>query len=568
VVRPQIGRRAYVATRRPHALGYRFTAHEANPHPSKVQIDAWEELGYLKRKQITDFLAELRRPRRLVANTPANQQRIGDGQAVARRSQIVANTPANKQLIDDGTAESRRRPLVAHKPANKQLIDDGQAIARRPQIVANTPANKQLIDDGQAIPRRSQIVANTPANKQLIDDGTAIPRLPGLVAHKPANKQLIDDGQAVARRPQVNCQAAAARAARVPLVPDTRTLIEQEAAAAAMVGSLVEQMLPAIVPGIKWYAGIGAKERCVDEDGEPLPPGVGELSDWFSRPSSTIRYFADGNPLTKPQLASISGCITYFLARDEKGNVVADMNSKVVDCAEIAAQRELIETATPHTTLVKTIGAGTCANVKDGKVNPGGFCLYGWTFDPKKLTASQLASLRFVAVTPSTFVLPADWRAERFADLSGYLLATSFVPRLEHAAAAAAYPWQITLVRPSGKETFWRSIVNGPIHERQWGYLGEAEGFSTKYDYGPGGDVCAKLAHMRAVRAKLSAKRMLRRGQYHVLEGGKAMPGPTQNAAVGTAAVSVVSQLDSESETDSEDENETDSEDDGCLWDA
>jgi hypothetical protein len=173
-----------------------------------------------------------------------------------------------------------------------------------------------------------------------------------------------------------------------------------------------------------------------------------------------------------------------------------------------------------------------------------------------------LASLRFVSVSPSTFVLPVDWRAERFVDLGGYVLAPSSPPRLEDAAAAATYPPQITLVRPSGKGSFWISIVNGGIHERQWGYLGEAEGFSTKYDYGPGGDTCAKLAHMRAVRAKLSAKRMLRRGQYHVLEGGKAMPGPTPNAAVGTAAVSVVSQHDSESETDSEDENETDSEDD------
>ncbi len=188
--------------------------------------------------------------------------------------------------------------------------------------------------------------------------------------------------------------------------------------------------------------------------------------------------------------------------------------------------------------------------------------MFGWTWDPKKLSATQLASLRFVHVTPSTFVLPADWRAEPFADLGGYALASSFLPRLEDAAAAATYPWQITLVRPSGMGSFWRSIVIGRIHERQWGYLGEAEGFSTEYDYGPGGDVCARLAHMGAVRAKLNAKRMLRCGQYHVLEGGKAMPGPTQNAAVGTAAVSVVSQHDSESETDSEDENETDSEDD------
>jgi hypothetical protein len=234
------------------------------------------------------------------------------------------------------------------------------------------------------------------------------------------------------------------------------------------------------------------------------------------------------------------------------------MNSKVVDCAEIAAQRELIATATPDTTLVRVIGAGTCANVRDGKVRPGGHCLFGWTWDPQKLSPALLASLRFVGVTASTFVLPADWRAERFADLGGYVLAPSVFPRLEDAAAAATYPPQITLVRPSGKGSFWISIVDGGLHERQWGYLGEAAGFSTKYDYGPGGDVIAKLAHMRAVRAKLNEKRMLRRGQYHVLEGGKAMPGPTPNAADGTAAVSVVSQHDSESETDSEDENVTD----------
>jgi hypothetical protein len=541
VVRPHIGRRAYVATRRPHALGYRFTAYEANPHPSKGQIDAWAKLGFLTRKQITDFLAELRRPSRLEAHTPANQQRIADGQAVARIPR-----------------------LKAHTQANQQRIADGQAVARRPQLVAHTPANQQRIADGQALASRPRLVAHKPANQQRIADGQAVARLPQLVAHTPANQQRIADGQAVARPSHVNYSEAAARAARVPLVHDIRTISEQKAAAAAMVDNLVEQMRPAIGLGKKWYVGIGAKERCVDENGEPLPPGKGELSIWWLRENASIISDETGAHLNKPQLESISESITYYLARDPSGHVLADMNSKLVDCAEIAAQRELIATATPGTTLVRVIGAGTCANVKDGTVRPGGHCLFGWTWDPTKLSARQLASLRFVDVTPSTFVLPADWRAEPFADLGGYLLAPSSLPRLEDAAAAATYPRQITLVRPSGKGSFWISIVNGRIHVRQWGYLGDAEGFSTKYDYGPGGDVCAKLAHMRAVRAKLSEKRMARRGQYHVLEGGKAMPGPTQNAAVGTAAVSVVrvSQHDSDSETDSEDENETDSEDD------
>ncbi len=138
-------------------------------------------------------------------------------------------------------------------------------------------------------------------------------------------------------------------------------------------------------------------------------------------------------------------------------------------------------------------------------------------------------------------------------------------------AAADNYPRSVTLVRDSGKGSYWKSSADGTFHRREWGCLDEPEGFSTTYDYGPGGDICAELAHVRAVRAKLSVKRMERRGEYRMLEGGKAMPTSiASKAAIGTAAVSHVSQHDSESATDSEDERETDSEDDACQgqWDA
>ncbi len=208
----------------------------ADPFPSKQQIDAWEELGHLKRRQITCFLAELRRTPRLVASTPKNEQ----------------------------------------------LIADGKAVASIPRRVASTPDNEQLIDAGQAIARIPRRVAHTPANQLLIDAGQAVASIPQLVAHKPANQLLIDAGQAIVILPKVNRQQAAARAAKVPLVPDTRTTSEQEAAAAAMVGSLVEQMKSAIGPGIKWYAGIGAKER-VDGAGCAQRASPGRPS-WRSTP--------------------------------------------------------------------------------------------------------------------------------------------------------------------------------------------------------------------------------------------------------------------------------------------
>jgi hypothetical protein len=49
----------------------------------------------------------------------------------------------------------------ARTPANQQRIADGQAIARIPRLVASTSENRQRIDDGQAIARRPRLVART-----------------------------------------------------------------------------------------------------------------------------------------------------------------------------------------------------------------------------------------------------------------------------------------------------------------------------------------------------------------------------------------------------------------------
>jgi hypothetical protein len=49
----------------------------------------------------------------------------------------------------------------ANTPANQQRIADGQAIARIPRLVASTSENRQRIDDGQAIARRPRLVART-----------------------------------------------------------------------------------------------------------------------------------------------------------------------------------------------------------------------------------------------------------------------------------------------------------------------------------------------------------------------------------------------------------------------
>ncbi len=60
------------------------------------------------------------------ANT--NQQRIADGQAIARIPRLVASTSENRQRIDAGEAVASIPQLVAHKPANQQRIDDGHCL--------------------------------------------------------------------------------------------------------------------------------------------------------------------------------------------------------------------------------------------------------------------------------------------------------------------------------------------------------------------------------------------------------------------------------------------------------
>jgi hypothetical protein len=200
-----------------------------------------------------------------------------------------------------------------------------------------------------------------------------------------------------------------------------------------------------------------------------------------------------------------------------------------------------------------------------------GATLFGWVLKKKDLTPEQLAAVRFVEVTAESFDLDEMTHAAPFVSLAGPL--PPVAPRSDVAARAAAdnYPRSVVLVRESVKGSYWKSSAAGTRHLRKWGYLDELEGFSTTYDYGAGGEICAELAHVRAVRAKLSSKRMVRRGEYRMLKDGEAMPtSVASKAAVGTAAVSHVSQHDSESASDSEDERETDSEDDACQrqWDA
>ena len=246
-----------------------------------------------------------------------------------------------------------------------------------------------------------------------------------------------------------------------------------------------------------------------------------------------------------------------------------DKNFNVVDEVERLAQVALIDAAPPGTSVIKTVATGTCANVKGGKVCKKGATLFGWVLKVRNLKAQQLAALRFLKVTPGTIVLDPTWRAP-YASLRGPLAPVAHRLDVLARLAAADIPSSVSLVRDeSGRGSYWSSETDGTRHKRRWGLLSEQEGFCTTYDYGVGGEICAELAHVRAVRAKLQAKRLLRK-PYRMLEGGEAMP--TCVASVGTAAVSIDSQPDStsatdsegETETDSEDETETDWEDDAC----
>jgi hypothetical protein len=449
---------------------------------------------------------------------------------------------------------------VASAPGNQQRIDDGEAVADRPRLTARTPANLQRIADGEAVARIPHLVART-ATQQRIDDGEAIATLPRLRASVPGNQQRIDDGEAVAKHSYVDRQREGAKAARVPPVPDNRSHNEQKAAGAAMVDSLVQQMVTEISPGDLFYAGAGNEDRCFDADGQPLPMSHAEHWKWFYRESSSVRSMATGMPLNTPELRSIADCITIFFPRDASGDVLFDTNHNVVDEVERLAQVALIDAAPPGTSVIKMVAAGTCANVKGGRVCKKGATVFGWVMKVRNLTTQQLATLRFLRVTPGTIVLDPTWRAP-FASLHGPLPPVAHRSNVLARLAAADIPSSVTLVREkSVRGSYWSSETDGTRHWRKWGLLSEQEGFCTTYDYGVGGEICAELAHVRAVLAKLKAKRLLRK-PYRMLEGGEAMP--TCIASVGTAAVSIDSQPDSTSATDSEGETETDSEDDAC----
>jgi hypothetical protein len=155
----------------------------------------------------------------------------------------------------------------------------------------------------------------------------------------------------------------------------------------------------------------------------------------------------------------------------------------------------------------------------NGQVDKDGYALFGFIL----FGAEADASLSLASVQRSR---PHTREACRAA-------AEAHRPRgpLESTVALALQTEPIVrLCRLTGLQSFWMSEVNGAVHSRAWGLLGDPSCYSTTLDFGPGGDLAAEISHAQAARSKLTPARQASERAYRVLDPQEPFPVVTRKA--------------------------------------
>ena len=293
------------------------------------------------------------------------------------------------------------------------------------------------------------------------------------------------------------------KAALIRAADKTEAEVEKEAT--AMMKAIKEAVRKLKMgPHDRFYIGIGALYRCLDEDDNLVPLSRNESVAALLRDNTVIRN-ADGSKLGAAgvQQRYESGQLEIIFASDANGEVITAM-PVVADRAEFLTQRALDG---PQSTI-RTIAAGTSAR-RDGKVDKRGICLFFWLM--RNAAIDKTLSVATVKRGPISTARACEEAAARAKPKKG-----SAAPAGEEEEEEVD---RVRLVRYNGDvRIYWCSQVCGGVWSRVWGRTCDQDGFGTTLDFGVGGHAAALKSHEALVKRKKSdAPSRVKRGQYREL---------------------------------------------------